>query len=354
MRIALAGRPGSGKSTLFDLVAGAGHPGSGLRIAHVQVPDARIDALSAAFKPRKTTHARIELQDLEQKSGPTYPALSPERREMLGKSDLILLLVDLFSEPVEAWGKEVAGQIGQVCDELAILDLATVESRLERVEKMVRSGQKPGFAGEPEILAEFRDLLNAGKPLSEHPASVERAKDLRGFAFLSMRPILPAFNVSEDQLAGARERLAEVSELAREPGAIVLCAEVEKQIQELPPEDRDTFMEAFGLRESALLQTIRSAYAQAGLISFFTVGEDEVRAWSLRRGSTAPQAAGVIHTDLEKGFVRAEVVAYADWEQSRSMAKVKEQGRARLEGKEYVVQDGDILNIRSGLAKSKG
>lgn len=354
MRIALAGRPGSGKSTLFDLIAGAGHPGSGLRISHVQVPDARIDALSAAFKPRKTTHARIELQDLEQKAGPTYPALSPERREMLGKSDLVLLLVDLFSEPIEAWGSEVGRQIQQVRDEFAILDLATVEGRLDRVEKMVRSGQKPAFPGEAEMLAEFRDLLNEGRPLSDHPAVNERAKDLRGFAFLSVRPILPAFNVSEDQLANAREQLARVSELARDPDSIVLCAEVEKQIQELAPDDRDTFMEAFGLQESALSQTIRSAYGQAGLVSFFTVGEDEVRAWSLRRSSTAPQAAGAIHTDLEKGFVRAEVVAYSDWDQTRSMAKVKEQGRSRLEGKEYVVQDGDIVNIRSGLAKSKG
>lgn len=273
---------------------------------------------------------------------------------MLGKSDLVLLLVDLFSEPIEAWGSEVGRQIQQVRDEFAILDLATVEGRLDRVEKMVRSGQKPAFPGEAEMLAEFRDLLNEGRPLSDHPAVNERAKDLRGFAFLSVRPILPAFNVSEDQLANAREQLARVSELARDPDSIVLCAEVEKQIQELAPDDRDTFMEAFGLQESALSQTIRSAYGQAGLVSFFTVGEDEVRAWSLRRSSTAPQAAGAIHTDLEKGFVRAEVVAYSDWDQTRSMAKVKEQGRSRLEGKEYVVQDGDIVNIRSGLAKSKG
>lgn len=361
MRIALAGRPGSGKSTLYDLLEQKGGAAvHGLRIAHVVVPDPRVDALAREFRPKKVTPARIEFQDLEQKGGPTYPALSPERREMLVKSDLILLVIELFGTPPEFWEEAVGKQITEVRDEFLILDLATVEGRLERVEKIVRSGQKPGFPGEPELLGRLRAELDAGRPVRSVPEAVERTKELRGFAFLSARTILPAFNVGEDQLGEARERIdaLDLSPLLEgneaEGKRVVFSAEVERQILDIPEGDRAPFMEAFGLSESAVAQTIRAAYERAGLESFFTVGEDEVKAWSLRRGSLAPQAAGAIHTDLEKGFVRAEVLAYADWVGAGSMSAAKERKLLRMEGKDYVIQDGDIVNIRSGLAKSRG
>ena len=361
MRIALAGRPGSGKSTLFDLLDEKGGASAhGLRIAHVVVPDPRLDALAAEFRPKKVTPARIEFQDLEQKGGGQYPALSPERREMLCRTDLVLLVIELFGTPAELWADEVRKQISELADEFLILDLATVEGRLERVQKIVKSGQKPGFPGEPELLERLRAVLDGGRPVRSVSEAQERAKELRGFAFLSGRPILPAFNVGEEQLGSAREQidaldLSGVLEGDETEGTrIVFSAEVETQIVEIPAEERGAFMEAFGLTESAVAQTIRAAYERAGLQSFFTVGEDEVRAWSLRKGSPAPQAAGAIHTDLEKGFVRAEVLAYVDWQAAGSMGAAKEKKLLRMEGKDYVIQDGDIVNIRSGLAKSRG
>lgn len=354
MKIALAGRPGSGKSTLFDLLAGP-HASHGLRIAHVDIPDPRLDALSASFKPKKTIPARLELWDLEQKSGPNYPALSSERRDMLSKSELILFVLALFATDPEDWLADAKEQIREVRDELVILDMTTVEARIEKVDKIIRSGQKPGFPGELELLKELHELLQQGRPILDHPAITDRERDLRGFAFLTVRPILPAFNVAEEHLEGARAKIdaLPIDEAGPAP-RLVLGAEVERQIQELAEADRREFLGAFGLTEPALAQTLRAAYARAGLQSFFTVGEDEVRAWSVRKGSTAPQAAGVIHTDLEKGFVRAEVLAYTDWVAIGSMSKAKDQGKLRLEGKDYVVQDGDILNIRSGLAKGRG
>lgn len=369
MRIALAGKPGAGKSSLFDLFEGKrnseGVTPSGLRIAHVDVPDDRLYKLAVAFKPKKTTPARLEFQELEQKSGPTYPALSPERREMLTKCDMVLLVVDLFSCDPDEWVKSAQKQVGQVVEEFALLDLATVESRLERLRKLLKIGQKPAFPSELEVLETLHAGLQEGRPVRDHEIVRGLSKELGGFGFLSELEILPAFNVGEGHL-DARESLdaPPIRALAGATGAstpsIVFCAEVEHQIQELPAEERGSFMEMFGLREPAVAQTIRAAYERVGLYSFFTVGPDEVRAWSVRKGSTAPQAAGAIHSDLEKGFVRAEVVSYADWaaaaasQPAQAMNVVKEKGHFRLEGKDYVVADGDILNIRSGLAKSRG
>ncbi len=357
MRIALAGRPGSGKSTLFDLMeGGAGDKASGLRIAHIEVPDARLRKLSEAFNPKKTTPARIEFQDLEQKGGPVYPAVSPERREMLSKADLVLLVVELFAVPPEMWAEEAAAQVREVAEEFAILDLSTVENRLERLQKIIKSGQKPAFQGEPELLNELQQVLSEGRPVRTVAEVEEKEKELRGFSFLTQRAVLPAINVGEEHLGQAREHVDSIEfEGSNEVSErIVFCAEVESQIQELDSDDQKEFMKEFGLTESAVDQTIRAAYSRAGLESFFTVGEDEVRAWSVRRGSTAPQAAGAIHTDLEKGFVRAEVTAYKDWDSVGSMGAAKERGLLRIEGRDYVIQDGDIVNIRSGLAKSRG
>ena len=368
MRIALAGRPGAGKSSLFDLFEGrgAGEPAPhGLRIAHVEVPDARLWRLSEAFQPKKTTPARLEFQELEQKAGPTYPALSPERREMMTKCDLVLLVVDLFTSGPDEWKGEARVQINQVIEEFALLDLATVESRLERLRKLVKIGQSPAFPSELEVLEGLHEGLQEGRPVRDQQEVIDGlTKELRGFGFLSALEILPAFNVGEDHLedrAGLETLVTELPASARSDAPpIIFCAAVEQQIQELPEEERSSFMEMFGLHEPAISQTIRAAYERVGLHSFFTVGPDEVRAWSVRKGSTAPQAAGAIHSDLEKGFVRAEVVSYADWETAagdkpaHAMHTVKEKGLFRLEGKEYVVSDGDILNIRSGLAKSRG
>lgn len=396
MRIAIAGRPGAGKSALFELVAHRAGPegadGSGrggLRTAHAEVPDPRVGELSRAYHPRKTILARLVFQELEQKSGPVYPALSSERRDLLAQSELILLVIDLFNSEPDEWPAEAASQWRAALEEFTICDLAVVETRRERLEKALKIGQKPTFPGEPDVLARLHAHLEVGKPAREFHFTEDEEQGLRGYSFLSARPVLPAFNLDESNLAGAAEALRGIAEgmltgnamAPVEPGAgsgppteagsgpkpesgsgssprpnpdaawVLFCAEAERQIQELPPEDQASFLEAFHLAEPAVAQVIRAAYTVAGLQSFFTVGEDEVRAWTVRRGATAPEAAGVIHSDLEKGFVRAEVLAYDDWVRYGSHSASRDKGAVRLEGREYVVRDGDILNIRSGLAR---
>lgn len=379
MRIVLAGRPGAGKSSLFDLVgsysggsapqgAAAGSRGSaapaprpaprseskgGLRMAHVEVPDPRLWELSAAFHPRKTTPARIQFDDLEQKAAPTYPALSSERRDMLAQSELILLILDLFSVDPDDWPDAVRVQWALASEEFVLCDLAVVETRLERVRKLVRIGQKPAFPSEVEVLERLREALEGGRPVAQVDLNEEEKRHLRGYSFLSDRPMLPAFNIGEEHLVGAGERLAPLA-APLSSSWVYFSAEVEAQIQQLPPEDQSTFLEAFGLTEPAVAQVIRAAYDLAGLHCFFTVGEDEVRAWSVPKGALAPQAAGAIHSDLEKGFVRAEVLSFDDWRANGSYAAARDKGLFRLEGKEYRVHDGDIVNIRSGLAKGRG
>jgi ribosome-binding ATPase len=361
MRIALAGRPGSGKTSLLELIASLNASSSGagpaerggVRLAHVPVPDPRLDALSAAYRPRKTTSARLEFADLEQKAAPSYPALSAERKGMLAQADLILLTIDLFSSDPDDWSEVARVQWLLALEEFVLCDLATVETRLERVRKLVRIGQKPAFPSEVEVLTKLRDALEEGRPVRLVPLEPDEIRGLGGYSFLSQVPLLPAFNLDEGYLSGARERLQKIAD-GLSAGWVFYSAEVEGQIKELPPEEQAGFLEAFGLREPAVAQVIRAAYDLAGLHSFFTVGEDEVRAWSIRKGALAPEAAGVIHTDLERSFVRAEVLNYEDWLRYGTHAAAKEKGFVRLEGKEYVVRDGDILNIRSGLAKGRG
>jgi hypothetical protein len=380
MRIAIAGRPGAGKSALFELLVHRAGPDGGdasgrggLRTAHAEVPDLRVGDLSRAYQPRKTTLARLVFQDLEQKSGPVYPTLSSERRDLLAQSELILLVIDLYNSGSDEWKAEAVSQWRAAIEEYTLCDLAVVETRRERLEKALRIGQKPSFPGEPDVLAKLHAHLEVGRPAGEFHFTEDEERGLRSYSFLSARPVLPAFNLDESNLAGAADALRGIVEgilagdaaaaaghvagSASGPGAstdaswVLFCAEAERQIQELPPEDQATFLEAFHLAEPAVAQVIRAAYSVAGLRSFFTVGDDEVRAWTVRSGATAPEAAGVIHSDLEKGFVRAEILAYDDWVRYGSHAIARDKGAVRLEGREYVVRDGDILSIRSGLAR---
>jgi ribosome-binding ATPase len=360
MRIALAGAPGAGKSALFELLGRKGEGPdtgrSGLSIAHVDVPDPRLAELSRAYRPRKTTPARLQFEDLEEKGGPAYPNLSPARREMLAQADLILLVVDLFSHEPSDWSAATALQWHQASDEFVILDLATVEGRLEKLQKLLRIGHAPAFPGEPQTLEKLRLHLEAGRPALTAELNEEERRGLKGYSFLSQRPLLPAFNVSEGHLPEITTRLEDLlrSDGAPIPAGVFFSAEVEQQILQLPQEEQETFLQAFGLREPAVSQVIRAAYRLAGLHCFFTVGEDEVRAWSILKGTRAAAASGVIHTDLSRGFVRAEVLAYDEWSHHGSHAGAREKGAVRAEGREYEVRDGDIIEFRSGLAKSKG
>jgi ribosome-binding ATPase YchF (GTP1/OBG family) len=365
MRITIEGRPGAGKSALFDLLAfsqraasaGEIQAGSrkGLRIVHVDVPDARLADLSAAFRPRKTTPARLQFQDLEERPAVAWPALSPERREVLAQSDLCLLVLDLFSAGPASWLDQAASQWRAFAEECVLVDLGVIEHRREKLHKLLRIGQSAAFPGEPELMERIRSALESGRPAREIPMSSEERHNLRGYALLSERPVLPAFNVGEAHLVGSQDRVSPfLADLGADVASVLFCAEVERQIQELPAGEQQEFLDAFGMREPSLAQVVRAAYHLAGLHCFFTVGEDEVRSWSLRMGANAAEAAGVIHSDLQKGFVRAEVLGYEDWLRSGSLAVARDKGLLRLEGREYVVHDGDILNIRSGLARSRG
>lgn len=371
MKIAIAGRPGSGKSTLFDLLmsgrgATAGSNGGrrvqarpdpsrdappharrkGVAISHVGVPDPRLLRLSAAYRPRKTTPARLQVEDLEQPSTPAYPALSPERRDMLAQSDLILLVLDLFSEPDADPVEEAERQWSLAWDEFLLTDLSVVESRLEKLRKLLRIGQKPNFPGELELLESIHQALESGQGVLQMGLDEERLMRVRGFHFLTARPVLAACNLDESLLASVEDLSARL----RQP--LLFSAEVERQILDLPDHERDSFLALFGLGSPALDQVIRSVYEVAGLVSFFTVGDDEVRAWSVHHTASAVDAAAAIHTDLARGFVAAEVMSYADWDVHGSYETGRARGACRLEGKGYVVRDGDLIQIRSGLAKA--
>lgn len=377
MRIAIAGRPGSGKSALFDLLAsgcgmaagaGAAAPGKqrpvsgrddpahlrkrGVRIAHVGIPDPRLLRLSAAYRPRKTTPARLQVEDLEQPSAPAYPALSPERREMLAQSDLILLVLDLFSEQEADPVESALLQWNQAVDEFLLIDLSVVESRLEKLRKLLRIGQKPNFPGELELLEAIHASLESGQGVLQMGLDDERTMRVRGFHFLSARPVLAVCNLDEGLPVASGDLAAGLRRALHGGHPLMFSAEVERQILDLPDHERDSFMALYGQESPALEQVIRSVYEVAGLVSFFTVGDDEVRAWSVRRAASAVEAAGAIHSDLARGFVAAEVMSYADWETHGSYEAGRARGACRLEGKGYSVRDGDLIQIRSGLAKA--
>jgi hypothetical protein len=343
MKIGLVGLAGSGKTTVFNTMTGLHVPvgfGAELRVGTVRVPDTRIDALSRIFKPKKTTYAEMVFSDVPGEHGSEKKGLSAKALQQIRDQDALCLVIRDFENPAVDGACDPRRDLDAFHDECAFADLGLIERRLDRARKE--------NAPKTEVAAFelMQSVLEAGKPLrSLSPAELDRGP-LRGYGFLTDRALLVALNRDE---ARAGEPLpadmsARLTEL--QAAGLVLSASVEEEIASLAPEEQSAFLQDLGLQESALARFIRTAYGLLDLISFFTVGPDEVRAWTIRRGTRARQAAGRIHSDLERGFIRAEVIPYDVFMAYGSEHGVKEAGKLQVEGKDYEVADGDILHVR--------
>jgi len=343
MKVGLVGFAGSGKTTVFNTMTGLAVPvgyGGELRLGTVKVPDERIDALSKIYSPKKTTYAEIVFCDVPGEHGAERKGLSRKALQQIRDQEVLCLVLRAFPNPALEGDPNPAGDLEAFHTECLLADLEIVERRLDRAKK-----DKP----DPLELAAFelmKTTLEHELPLRSLPAAVLNRDFLKGYGLLTDRPLLVALNRAEQEAAQPMlqtlaARLAELH-----AAGLVLSASVESEIATMDPVDRVVFLEDLGLKESALTRFIRTAHGLLDLISFFTVGEDEVRAWPIRRGATARQAAGRIHSDLERGFIRAEVIPYAVFTQYGSEQAVKDAGRLQIEGKDYVVADGDILHIR--------
>lgn len=347
----IAGLSQAGKTTFFQIVTKA--HGAGLtagrpetHVGVVSVPDERLARLSAMFKPKKTVYAGVEYVDTP---GSIIDLLRA------GAQSQSLREVQALAHVVKAFGEDFSPSalqrdIENVELELILSDLAVAEKRLERLEKDVKKQKNAALEQELHALETAKAALEKQTPLREIELTPEQERALRGFTFLSQKPVLYILNLDEKDAAraGAAEDYAAAAGLKPRPKTLVtaVCGKVEAELAELSDAEAAEFMASFGLRESALARIIRSSYQLLGLISFFTVGEDECRAWTTRSGASALEAAGEIHSDIQRGFIRAEVVSYDDLIADGSMAEARAHAHLRLEGKEYKVRDGEIMHFR--------
>jgi len=358
LRAGLIGFPSGGKTALFQLLTSARDaPRTGgkseANVGVSRVPDERLDQLTALFNPKKHTPATVEFADIAGVGGAKTGAAALLDVAAFRNADALLHVVRIFGDPTvphPAGSVDPARDVRLMEDELILADLGVVERRLERLERDLKKGNTPELQKEKEILARCRIALEDGKPLRALELSGDDAKRLRGFQFLSAKPLLLVMNLDEEDLPRAEEsiRLAGLEPFLSGAAtrAVPICAKIELEIAQLDPADAEAFMVDLGLKESGLDRVIRASYELLGYISFFTVGEDENRAWSIPRHTTAQLAAGEIHSDIQRGFIRAEVVRYEHLLARGTLAACRDHGELRLEGKEYIVQDGDVINFR--------
>jgi GTP-binding protein YchF len=343
MKVGLVGFAGSGKTTVFNTMTGPAVPtgyGGELRLGTVKVPDERIDALSRIFAPKKTTYAEIVFCDVPGEHGAEHRGLSRKALQQIRDQDVLCLVVRAFENPAVEGPPDPAADLEAFHTECLLADLEIVERRLERAKK-----DKPD-ARELAAFELIKATLEQELPVRSLGDQALPRDQLRGYGLLTDRPLLVALNRAEADAAVPLPGALAARIAALHGAGLVLSASVEAEIAAMDPDDRAVFLADLGLAESALTRFIRTAYGLLDLISFFTVGPDEVRAWPIRRGTTARVAAGRIHSDLERGFIRAEVMPYAVFMAHGSEHGVKEAGLLQVEGKDYVVADGDILHIR--------
>jgi len=340
MRAGLAGYSRSGKTTLFNALTGLRRgPEAKLHLGAIKVPDARLDRLSAIFKPRKTTPAEVTLADLP---GPRAKgsALEPEALQALREVDALCVVLGGFEPDADP-----LRDLRDYEAELILSDLQAAEKRMHRLR------QERDTGAESQELSRVTRHLESGAPLRTLGMSEAEEQALSHFGFLSRKPMLAVVNVAEQDAAGVVDAELEAAARAQGAEALALSAEVESEIAELPAAEQPDYLSSLGLSETARARFLRAVHALLHQISFFTVGEDEVRAWTVRQGDKAARAAGKIHSDLEKSFVRAEVMHFDDFIAAGSEHRARETGKLRLEGKDYVVKDGDILHVRAGAQR---
>jgi ribosome-binding ATPase len=359
MDLGIVGFQRSGKTTIFNAVtrghAETGSYGAGVQpnIGVVKVPDQRLDDLAKLFDPKKLTHADIRYIDFPGAAFGEGQGPSAQFLAQLARCDAVIHVARAFRDETVP---HPSGSVDPMRDaaamelELAFADAAFIEKRLERIEAAMRSvkaGERDAAEREIALLERLRAGLEAEQPLRAQEMGEEDRRTLVNYQFLTDKPLLIAVNIDEDELPRAAEIEADV--VARFGGqhtaAAALSGKIEQELAQMTDEDAAEFRKDLGITESSLDRMIRVSYALTGLISFFTVGPDECRAWNVAAGATAPMAAGKIHTDLERGFIRAEVVRWDDLLGAGSMAEAKKRAQVRQEGKQYVVQDGDCLNI---------
>ena len=343
MKIGLVGFAGSGKTTVFNTMTGLGVPvgfGGELRQRVVRVPDERIDVLSRVFSPKKTTYAEMSFTDVPGEHGAEQKGLSTRALQQIREQDALCLVLRDFVNPAIDAPPGPLRDLEAFHLESVFADLGIVERRLERAKK------EKAPALEQAAFDCMKRALEEGDPLRSLSASELDRGQLKGYWFITDRPLLVVVNRDEERAAEPLPHDLGARLDALGAAGLTLSASVEAEIATLPTEEQAAFLEDLGLHESALARFIRTAYGLLDLISFFTVGPDEVRAWPIRRGTAARQAAGRIHSDLERGFIRAEVIPYATFMEHGSEQAVKTAGKLQVEGKDYVVADGDILHVR--------
>ncbi|MBF0545748.1 MAG: redox-regulated ATPase YchF [Candidatus Riflebacteria bacterium] len=361
MNIGLAGLPMSGKTTIFNMATRASaqlrdyiSQSEEINNGVIKVPDSRIDKLTEIFEPRKTIYANVEFTDIPgvaKKEGDSA-SFSSKTLSNIRICEAIGLVVRLFNDekiPHVHDRVNPVSDIDEIFLEFVFSDLILVQNKIERLQKDMKAGKKPELLREMELMEKFKSTLEAEKFLSTLSLSSEEDGLCRGFRFLTQKPILVIGNCGDDQLKNLNdENVKNFFSYLEKKGldGFLISAKTEMEISNLSPEDEATFLKEYGILESGRNKLIREAFKILNYISFFTVGKDEVRAWPLQNGTPAQKAAGKIHSDIERGFIRAEVVAYEDFIKHGSIAAAKTAGTVRLEGKEYPVKDGDIIEFR--------
>jgi ribosome-binding ATPase len=362
MKVGLIGLPGVGKTALFNAltrsdvaVSAYGGQKDEVHLGTVPVPDGRFDFAVDVCHPKKVTPATIDITDGGAR------VRTDEKREKFGTDffagvrnmDALVLVLRAFDDPAvpaPEGGIDPARDAQKLAEELLLADLSVIEGRLERLDKAkLMKRQTPTEAAEHQVLLKIKEHLELLSPVRTLEISGDEERAVRSYAFVSGKPIILVANVGEDDLSDPSKRTGPLRAYAEENGLqlIELCAKVEMEVAQMEPDEEREFLAAMGIEEPARDRLIRAAYAALGYISFFTVGEDEVRAWTIRKGTNALGAADKIHSDIARTFIRAETMAFDEFQAAGGWDEAKSAGKMRLEGKEYVVKDGDILHIRN-------
>ncbi len=360
MQIGIVGLPQSGKSTLFQTITQTHlDPASLVKVethqSVIKVPDERLDKLTEIFNPKKKVSATIEVLDIVglQKGDSGSTQFTSNFLGKVKNADALIQVVRLFENELVL---HPDGSIDMLRDidafetEFIISDMTVLEKRIANIKKQIQKTQEESLKREVPILEKCNEILQEEIPLRDAHLTEGEMKVLKAYQLLSVKPMLIALNLDENQVGDAEKYLNELAKqkLSKNTKAICFFGKIEQEMSELPDEEAQVFMEEYGIKDSALTGIIRESYDLLGLQSFFTVGEDECRAWTVRKGSNAQEAAGEVHTDFFKKFIRAEVVNYIDFVKAGSFSAAKEVGSWRLEGKSYIMQDGDIIVIRHG------
>jgi len=349
MQLGIIGLPQSGKTTIFNALTksaakvGDFSAGPAVHIGVVKVPDPRLDFLTEMYNPKKKVPATITYVDIGgmARGASSSGGLGAEFLTQMHKVEAAILVLRDFDSA--AGPASPADDYQTVFTELILSDLAMIERRIERVKVDQRKNKRPDLERELQVLEKCRQQLEAERPVRTLGLAADESRRLRSFQLLTEKPLMLVLNHAE--AADCRPRTRELAELTG-GDPFTLCGPIEMDIAQMPDDEAKGFLEELKIDEPALFRMIRQSYRMLGKICFFTVGEDECRAWTITDGTKAPQAAGTIHSDMERGFIRAEVVHYGHLAAAGSFAKAREQGHVRLEGKEYEVKDGDVINVK--------